>query len=138
MKTLATLRLIEACLFAGMLLTMDSSSSGEVQSKSRDLIVEGPSDLPEQARAPGNSCFLYSDGGGSTYLYVEQQQGARLSVFDVTDPSKIKLASSISLNVPGAFDFVRPLGGRAELVVFVKTEALVSWSCRRQRNRQCE
>jgi LVIVD repeat len=118
MKTVAALRLIEACLFAGMLLTMDSSLSGEIQSKSRDLIVEGPSDLPEQARTPGNSCFLYSDGGGSTYLYVEQQQGARLSIFDVTDPSKIKLASSISLNVPGAFDFVRPLGARAELVRF--------------------
>jgi hypothetical protein len=58
------------------------------------------------------------DGDGSAYLYIEQQRGAQLSVFDVTDPSKIKLASSISLNVPGAFDFVRPLGGRAELVRF--------------------
>ena len=118
MKTIDSLRLVELCLFAGMLLTMNSALSGEIQSKSRDLIVEGSSDLPEQARTPGNSCFLYSDGGGSTYLYVEQQQGARLSVFDVTDPSKIKLTSSIPLNVPGAFDFVRPLGGRAELVRF--------------------
>jgi hypothetical protein len=118
MKTIASLRLIESCLLAGMLLTMNSALSAEVQSKSRDLIVEGPSDLPEQARTPGNSCFLYADGGGSTYLYVEQQQGARLSVFDVTNPSKIKLVSSISLNVSGVFDFVRPLGGRAELVRF--------------------
>jgi hypothetical protein len=118
MKNIASLRLIDACLFAGMLLTMNDALSGEIRSKTRDLIVEVFSDLPEQAHTPGNSCFLYSDGDGSTYLYVEQQKGARLSVFDVTDPSKIKLASSISLNGPGVFDFVRPLGSRAELVRF--------------------
>ena len=97
---------------------MNDALLGETQSKSRDLIVEGPSNLPEQAHAPGNSCFLYFDGNGSAYLYVEQQQGTRLSVFDVTDPSEIRLTSSIPLSVPGTFDFVRPLDGRAELVRF--------------------
>lgn len=88
MKNIASLRLIEACLFAGMLLIMNDALSGEIRSKTRDLIVEAPSDLPEQAHTPGNSCFLYSDGDGSTYLYVEQQQGARLSVFDVTEQNQ--------------------------------------------------
>jgi hypothetical protein len=45
-------------------------------------------------RIPGNSFFLYSDNSGSTYLYVEQQQGARRTAFDVTDPSKIKVVTS--------------------------------------------
>jgi hypothetical protein len=67
---------------------------------------------------PGNSFFLYSDGAGSTYLYVEQQQGARLTAFDVTDPSKIKIVVSTPITTPGAFDFVRPLGGHGELVRF--------------------
>jgi hypothetical protein len=75
-------------------------------------------DLPEQAQTPGNSLFLHSDNAGSTYLYVEQRQGARLSVFDVTDPARIKLVVSTRLPAEGAFDFVRPLGDRAELVYF--------------------
>jgi hypothetical protein len=63
----------------------------EVHSKSHELIVVQPKDLPEQAQMPGNSFFLYSDSAGSTNLYVEQQEGARLTAFDVTDPRKIKV-----------------------------------------------
>ena len=90
----------------------------EIRSRSKDIIVLEPKDLPEQAQNDGNSFFLFSDNDGSTYLYVEQQQGARLITFDVTDPSKIKFLSSITLNSPTAFDFVRPLSGRAELIRF--------------------
>jgi hypothetical protein len=79
--------------------------------------MEAP-DLPEQAQTPGNSLFLHSDSAGSTYLYIEQQRGARLSVFDVTDPARIKLVVSTPLAAEGAFDFVRPLGENAELVYF--------------------
>ncbi len=92
------------------------TAHAEVRSKSKELIVVKPKDLPEQAQTPGNSFFLYSDNSGSTYLYVEQEQGARLTVFDVTDPSKVKLVSTTALNGPGAFDFVRPLDGHGELV----------------------
>jgi hypothetical protein len=90
----------------------------EVRSKSNDIVVLQPTDLPEQAQTPGNSFFLYSDNDGSNYLYIEQEQGARLTTFNVTDPSKIKFVSSIMLTAPGAFDFVRPVGGRAELIRF--------------------
>jgi len=90
----------------------------EVHSKSHELIVVQPKDLPEQAQMPGNSFFLYSDSAGSTYLYVEQQQGARLTAFDVTDPSQIKVVASTPIYGPGTFDFVRPLGGHGELVRF--------------------
>jgi hypothetical protein len=79
--------------------------------------MEAP-DLPEQAQTPGNSLFLHSNSAGSTYLYIEQQRGARLSVFDVTDPARIKLVVSTPLAAKGAFDFVRPLGDDAELVYF--------------------
>jgi hypothetical protein len=75
-------------------------------------------DLPEQAQVAGNSLFLHSDNAGSTYLYVEQQQGARLSVFDVTNPARIKLVMSTPLAAEGAFDFVRSFGNNAELVHF--------------------
>jgi hypothetical protein len=90
----------------------------EIRSKSNDLIVMEPGDLPELAQLPGNSLFLYQDNHGSSFLYVEQQQGARLTVFDVTEPSKVIVVSSTKLDVPGAFDFVRPLGESAELIRF--------------------
>ena len=104
-------------VFAAAVLTT-SPAEAEIRSKSNDLVVMEARDLPEQAQTPGNSLFLHSDNAGSTYLYVEQQQGARLSVFDVTDPARIKLVVSTPLTAQGAFDFVRPLGYDAELVYF--------------------
>jgi hypothetical protein len=93
-------------------------AEAEIHSRSKELVVMGARDLPEQAQARGNSLFLHSDNAGSTYLYVEQQQGTRLSVFDVTDPARIKLVVSTPLAAEGAFDFVRPLGNNTELVYF--------------------
>jgi hypothetical protein len=95
-----------------------SPAEAEIHSKSSDLVVMEARDLPEQAQTPGNSLFLHSDNAGRTYLYVEQQQGARLSIFDVTDPARIKLVVSTPLAAQGTFDFVRPLGNNAELVYF--------------------
>jgi hypothetical protein len=95
-----------------------SPAEAEIHSRSKELVVMEARDLPEQAQTPGNSLFLYADSAGSTYLYVEQQQGARLSVFDVTDPARIKLVVSTPLAAEGPFDFVRPLGDHAELVYF--------------------
>lgn len=97
---------------------LTSSANAEIHSKSKNLVVMEAHDLPEQAQLPGDSLFLHSDNAGSTYLYVEQQQGARLSVFDVTDPARIKLVVSTPLAAEGAFDFVRPLGKNTELVYF--------------------
>jgi hypothetical protein len=107
-----------ALVFTAAVLTT-SSAEAEIHSKSKDLVVMEARDLPEQAQTPGNSLFLHSGNAGSTYLYVEQQQGARLSVFDVTDPARIKLVVSKQLAAQGAFDFVRPLGDDAELVYFL-------------------
>jgi hypothetical protein len=112
---------IKSTLALGLVVAaavLTSTAQAEIHSKSNDLVVMEARDLPEQAQTPGNSLFLHSDNAGSTYLYVEQQQGARLSVFDVTDPARIKLVVSTPLAAQGAFDFVRPLGYSAELVYF--------------------
>ena len=92
-------------------------AEAEIYSRSRDLVVMESRDLPQQAQAPGNSLFLHSDNAGSTYLYIAQHEGTRLSIFDVTDPARIKLVASTPLEANGAFDFVRPLGHHA-LVYF--------------------
>src|ERR1700752_4103236 len=113
---------IQSTLALGLVVTASflstSSAEAEIHSRSKQLVVMEAPDLPEQAQTPGNSLFLHSDGAGSTYLYIEQQRGARLSVFDVTDPARIKLVVSTPLGAEGAFDFVRPLGNNAELVYF--------------------
>ena len=93
-------------------------ANAEIHSKSKELIVIQSRDLPEQAQVRGNSLFLYSDDAGSTYLYVEQQNGASLALFDVTDPSRIKFKSSTPLEAAGIFDFVQPLNGHGELIRF--------------------
>ena len=109
---------ITVSLTAAALVIPGLSAQAEIHSKSKELVVMEARDLPEQAQMKGHSLFLHSDNAGSTYLYVEQQQGARLSVFDVTDPSRIKLTVSTPLPAEGAFDFVRPLGDNEELVYF--------------------
>ena len=111
-KSTLALGLVVAATF------LTSTAQAKIHSKSKQLVVMEPRDLPEQAQLPGNALFLHSDNAGSTYLYVEQQHGARLSVFDVTDPARIKLVVSTRLAAEGAFDFVRPLGNNAELVHF--------------------
>jgi hypothetical protein len=112
-KSTITLSLAAAALGVPSL-----SAQAEIHSKSKELVVMEARDLPEEAQMKGNSLFLHSDSAGSTYLYVEQQQGARLSVFDVTDPARIKLTVSTPLPAEGAFDFVRPLGDNDALVYF--------------------
>jgi len=118
MKTTKAVRFghIAMATVTGLLLTLPVQA--EIKSHSGNLIIEQPADLPEMARTPGQALFLYQAGDGETYLYVEQQDGAQLAIFDVTDPAKIKAAGSAPLEAPGAFDFVRYLSGRAELVRF--------------------
>jgi LVIVD repeat len=118
MKTTKAVRFgnIAIAAITGFLLTLPVQA--EIKSHSGNLIVEQPADLPQMAQTPGQAFFLYQAGNGETYLYVEQQNGARLAVFDVTSPAKVKAVSSVAINAGGAFDFVRPLSDQAELIRF--------------------
>src|ERR1700692_1609192 len=100
----------------GLLLTLPLQA--QIKSHSGNLIVEEPANLPEMAQTPGQALFLYQAGDGETYLYVEQHNGAQLAIFDVTDPAKIKGVASVPVKAPGAFEFVRYLNDRTELVRF--------------------
>ena len=85
---------------------------------SNGIVLVPPTDLPELARQPGDAMFLRDANDGRAVLYVEQNHGAQLAVFDVTDPSHVKSEGSVQLGTPGPFDFVSPLGGQQELVRF--------------------
>ena len=110
------LRRITTTLAGLVVLFAPLASQAAAHSKAREVVVVEPHDLGELAQLHGDSLFLHPDNTGSTYLYVAQNKGGRLSIFDVSDPAKIKLISSNSIPNSGVFDFVRPLGESAELV----------------------
>lgn len=97
-----------------------TATLAQLQSKSGQLVVVEPRNLPEAAQLHGNSFLLHNDAAGRTSLYIEQQQGARLTTLDVSDPSRIKAIGTETLAVEGAYDFIRSLDDDTELIGFRK------------------
>jgi len=62
--------------------------------------------------------MLHNTMDGKTCLYIEQNHGARLAVFDVTDPARVKAEGWALVEAPGSFDFVSSLGADAVPVRF--------------------
>jgi hypothetical protein len=89
---------------------------------SSNLIVVPPTKLPASARQSGDAMLLHETIDGTTLLYIEQNQGSRLAIFDVTDPAHVKGAGSVEVDAPGPFDFVSSLGSRAELIRFRQSQ----------------
>jgi hypothetical protein len=82
------------------------------------LLLVSPADLPELARQNGEAMLLHETGDGRTFLYIEQNHGARLAIFDVSDPSDIRQQGMVQLDAQGVFDFASAVGEHAELVRF--------------------
>jgi hypothetical protein len=110
------MRIAGLSLAAAAALTM----TGHAAAKNRPnkIIVVRPTELPELAQVSGQAMVLQATGDGRTLLYVEQNDGARLAIFDVTDPANVKQQPAARLDAPGSFDFVGPLGDHAELIRF--------------------
>jgi hypothetical protein len=89
---------------------------------SSNLIVVPPTKLPASARQGGDAMLLHETIDGTTLLYIEQNQGSRLAIFDVTDPAHVKGEGSVEVDAPGPFDFVSSLGSRAELIRFRQSQ----------------
>jgi hypothetical protein len=101
-----------------MLLSGIAAAPTAFANPSNAVVLVPPLDLPSLARQPGEAMFLDDTVDGRTLLYVEQNQGARLAIFDVTDPVHVKGEGSVQLDVPGPFDFLRSVGDQTELVRF--------------------
>src|SRR6266849_7817309 len=110
------IRIAQLALAAVAALTVTGRT--EARSHSNKLIVVRPAELPELAQVPGQAMTLHATGDGRTILYIEQNHGARLAIFDVTDPAHVKQEGSAQVDAPGSFDFVSSLGDNAELVRF--------------------
>src|ERR1700733_12218499 len=61
---------------------------------SNNLVVVPPIDLPELARQTGEAMLLHDTIDGRTHLYIEQNHGARLAIFDVTDLPHVRWTPS--------------------------------------------
>lgn len=106
-------RAIMAVLASGIV-----TASAVQANPSNNIVVVTPTDLPELARQPGEAMLLRDTLDGRAILYVEQEQGARLAIFDVTDPVHIKSEGAVQLSTGGPFDFVSPIGGKQELIEY--------------------
>jgi hypothetical protein len=102
-----------ACSF---MLAIATSSYCETRPGHDGLIVVPANKLPPQARQPGQSMTLYLIEPGLLYLYVEQDNGNQLAVFDVSNPHKIKFKKMVALNAPAPFDFVQSIGSRTDMI----------------------
>src|ERR1700739_410421 len=94
------------------------TGQAEARSHSNKLIVVRPAELPELAQVPGQAKTLHATGDGRTILYIEQNHGARLAIFDVTDPAHVKQEGSAQVDAPASFDFVSSFADNRELVRF--------------------
>ncbi len=110
-------RTLSVILFG--VLVFAGATQAQVVSRSKEIVVVTPTSLPTLAQEPGIAFQLYSEAGdGSAYLYIEQNQGERLLVLDVTDPAHVKMVGAVTLTVPGPFEFVRTIGSSAFLISF--------------------
>ena len=108
-------RIVNAVL-AATVFAATIAAQAAVVSRSKAIVVETPADLPEVAQAATEAIYLHPAGNGSELLYLEQGQGSKLAILDVTDPAQIKSIGRVSLAANAPYDFVKETGPSAVLV----------------------
>lgn len=103
-----------ALLLIGIPLFLINSAHASKKNRLREVVVMRPADLPPAAQVPGQAMYLRALNF-SRYLYVEQNNGRRLAVFDVSRPARIKTVAEIELNAP-RFDFLQAVNSDLVLV----------------------
>lgn len=98
------------------IFAMSVSVQANASVRSKTIIVDLPSDLPEMAQRSSEAIYLYETGGGKTLLYLEQDQGRTLGVLDVTDPGAIRAIAQVSIPAKSPYDFVGNLKDSAVLI----------------------
>jgi hypothetical protein len=81
-----------------------------------DLVIVPSHKLPEKAHRAGQAMKLHLVSPDTLYLYVEQDNGRSIAVFDVSHPGKIALKAFVTVDAPASFDFVQTVGRHTELI----------------------
>lgn len=98
-------------------------SAGSVQASAKhrsgltsEVAVVHPDELPPAAREPSQAMYLRAVGF-SRYLYLEQENGKRLVVLDVSRPAAVKTVAVIELQAM-EFEFLPALNSEFVLIRF--------------------
>jgi len=92
------------------ILAMIFSVQASASVRSKAIIVEFPSDLPELAQGPSEAMYLHHTHAAQVILYLEKDHGQKLGILDVTDPAHIQAVGEVSIAAPAAYDFVQYRG----------------------------
>ena len=86
--------------------------------RSKAIVVESPSDLPELAQGRADAMYLHHTGNAQAILYLEKDHGRNLAILDVTDPAHIKAVGQVSIAALSTYDFVQNLGTARALIQY--------------------
>lgn len=93
-------------------------ANASTRNSKTDIRVVPSSAIPEMAQQPSQDLLLHSSNAGIPYLYLEQKQGAQLTIFDVSDPAHIRLVTSVDTGVTKTYDFIQSITSTLELIRF--------------------
>jgi hypothetical protein len=99
-----------------LILTSLSAYPSWARPYSDQIVIVPSSKLPKATQRPSVAMFLHYASCDASYLYLEQENGKRLEIIDITDPSRIRFKSDVILDSSVPFDFVQPLGRHTELI----------------------
>jgi len=77
-------------IMIAVVMAAAASLQANAETRSKSIVVEAPSDLPELASRNSEAMYLHETDGGQTLLYLEQDQGRTLAILDVSDPGAIR------------------------------------------------
>ncbi len=112
MKIATTLILSTGLMFG---LPLAQASTHRVKT---DIVVAPLATTSELAQQPSEDILLRVDGSGTPYLYLEQQQGARLVVLNVDDLAHVRVVASIATGLSRPYDFVQSISDTLEQIRF--------------------
>jgi hypothetical protein len=101
----------------GLTLSVSVAQAATNQPKS-DIVVEPSAALPDPTQEASQDMFLHFDGAGIPYLYLEQQQGERLIIVDVSDPARLKVVASVATGVHKPYDFAGAIEDIYQQILF--------------------
>ena len=110
---IATTLILSAGLMFGVPLAQASTHRAKT-----DIVVAPLATTSELVQQPSEDILLRVDGAGTPYLYLEQQQGARLVILNIDDLAHVKVVASIATGVSRPYDFVQPISDTLEQIRF--------------------
>jgi hypothetical protein len=99
-------------LFLAAILTLVAARSyiSEAKTLHGGLVIVPSKRIPAEAMKRGQAMELHLVTPDTLYLYIEQDNGRSVAVFDVSDPHKIKFKKLVEVDAPAPFDFVQSVG----------------------------